>query len=299
MTKQDNIIKGMVATTLAFMMFSIMNMLAKILSENYNVIEISFYRNFIATLPFLFMIFVMKKKEIMKINSRPKAVITRAVIGTLSLVITFAAFAVMPMADTTAFLFTASLIIPILGFFCLGEKVGIYRWSAVLVGFIGVLIMLSPSGNINALGVILALSAALLHAILQIILRYLGKTEKPETIAFYFVAIGTIITVIPLPWVAHIPTWQEVPLLLGVGLTGFAAQYLISVAFGNAPVAVVTVFNYSAIIWATIFGWLIWTDWPAQTIWIGGTIVITSNIFIIWRESCKGQVTGTRVNAKF
>jgi drug/metabolite transporter (DMT)-like permease len=244
------------------------------------------------------MIFALKKKEIVKIKSRKKGVFARAIIGTLSLITTFAAFAAMPMADTTAFLFTASLIIPILGFFFLGEKVGVYRWSAVIVGFIGVLIMLSPSGNINMIGVTLALSAAAMHAILQTILRYLGKTEKPETITFYFVAIGTLVAAIPLPFVASMPAINEIPLFLGVGLTGLMAQYLLSIAFGNAPAAVVTVFNYSGIIWATLFGWMIWNDWPAHTIWIGGSIVISSNIFIIWRESRKRNVTGDRVRAK-
>jgi drug/metabolite transporter (DMT)-like permease len=296
--KQDNIIKGMIAGLSAFAMLAVMNVFAKLLSDTHHVIEIAFYRNLLASLPFLFMIFAMNKREILKINSRPKGVIARAVIGTISLITTFAAFAAMPMADTTAFLFTSSLIIPMLGFFFLGEKVGPYRWSAVCVGFIGVLIMLSPSGEVNMIGVALALSAASMHAILQTILRYLGKTEKPETITFYFVFIGTFVAAIPLPFVASMPTLEEVPLFLGLGLTGLLAQYLLSIAFGNAPAAVITVFNYSGIIWAALFGWWIWSDWPAQTIWIGGTIVIASNIFMIWRESRKGKITGDRVRAK-
>ena len=282
---KENIVKGMIAGIFAFMMLAVMNVFAKLLSDTHHVIEIAFYRNLIATLPFLFMIFVMNKRDIVRINERPKAVITRAILGTISLVLTFAAFAAMPMADTTAFLFTASLLIPILGFFFLGEKVGIYRWSAVFIGFIGVIIMLNPNGDVNVIGVTLALSAASMHAVLGIILRYLGKTEKPETITFYFVSIGTVVAAIPLYWVANLPTLAEIPLFLGVGLSGLAAQYLLSIAFGNAPAAVITVFNYSGIIWATTFGWFIWSDWPAHSIWIGGAIVIASNIFIVWRES--------------
>ena len=151
----------------------------------------------------------------------------------------------------------------------------------------------------NYIGISLALCAATMHAVLQTILRYLGKTEKPETITFYFVSIGTVIAGFLMFFVdVNLPTLNEIPLFLGVGLSGLMAQYLLSMAFGNAPAAVVTVFNYSGIIWATIFGWMIWNDWPAQTIWIGGGIVIASNIFIIWRESRKGKVTGDRVRAK-
>jgi len=266
----------------AYFMLAVMNVFAKLLSENHHVIEIAFYRNLIAVMPFLFMIFVLNKRDIIKINSRKKSIIARAVIGTMTLCLTFGAFAAMPMAETTAFLFTASLIIPILGFFFLGEKVGIYRWGAVLIGFIGVLIMLSFNGAITPIGITLALSAAFFQACLGTLLRSLGRTEKPETITFYFVLIGTFLAAIPLPFVASMPSLSEIPLFLGVGLTGLIAQYLLSIAFGNAPAAVVTVFNYSGIIWATIFGWLIWSDWPAHTIWIGGA----------------REVTGDRVRAK-
>ncbi|NQZ14792.1 MAG: DMT family transporter [Alphaproteobacteria bacterium] len=282
----------------AFFMLAVMNVFAKLLSETHHVIEIAFYRNLIATLPFLFMIFVMGRKDIVKINQRPRGILARSVIGTISLIVTFAAFAAMPMADTTAFLFTASLFIPVLGFFFLGENVGKYRWGAVLIGFIGVIIMVRPTGDVNIIGVVLALSAASMHAILQTILRFLGKTEKPETITFYFVMIGTVVAAIPLPFVAVPPTMAEIPLFIGVGLSGALAQFLLSVAFGNAPAAVVTVFNYSGIIWATAFGWFIWQEWPTLPIWIGGGIVIASNIFMIWRESKKAQITGDRVRAK-
>lgn len=298
MSKQDNIIKGMIAGLGAFFMLAVMNVFAKMLSETHSVIEIAFYRNLIATLPFLIWIFFFGRHDILKINSKPASIGIRSVLGTVSLITTFAAFAAMPMADTTAFLFTASLFIPVLGIIFLKETVGPYRWGAVLIGFIGVVIMLNPTGNVNTLGVALALSAAFMHAVLQTILRHLGKYEKPETVTFYFVLIGTIVAALPLPFVAVPPTVEEIPLLFAVGLTGALAQFLLSIAFGNAPAAVVTVFNYSGIIWATLFGWMIWQEWPAHTIWIGGGIVIASNIFMIWRESRKGKVTGDRVRAK-
>ncbi len=294
----DNPVKGMIAAVAAFFMLAVMNVFAKILSETHSVIEIAFYRNLIATLPFLFIIFIMGKREILVINQKPGGILARSVVGALSLMVTFAAFAAMPMADTTAFLFTASLFIPALGYFFLKEKVGPWRWGAVIIGFMGVLVMLKPTGDVNSIGIILALSAAFMHATLQTILRHLGKFEKPETVTFYFVMIGTIVCALPLPFVAKPPTLGEIPLLFAVGLTGALAQFLLSLAFKNAPAAVVTVFNYSGIIWATLFGWMIWGDWPSTAIWIGGFIVIASNVFIVWRESRKGIVTQDRVNAK-
>ena len=273
----------------AFFMFAVMNVFAKKLSAHHSVIEVAFYRNIIAVLPFLYLIYIRGKKEILHINSRPKSIIARSVIGTLSLVTTFAAFDAMPLAAATAFLFTASLIIPILGYFFLKEHVGPYRWSAILIGFVGVLIMLNPTGSVTINGALIALSAASMHAILQTILRSLGKTESPETVTFYFVFIGTFVSLIPMPLIFVMPTWQEAPYIIGVGLTGVVAQILLSHAYKSTQAAVVTIFNYSGLIWATLFGWMFWNELPGVYIWIGGSIVIGSNLFILYREGVRAR----------
>lgn len=295
---REHVVLGMVAALGAFFMFSVMFMFAKMLSANHSVFEIAFYRNLIAIVPFLVMIFGFGRRDILKIRAKPGLVSLRALLGTLSLFITFKAFSLMPMADTSALLFTASLFIPVLGVIFLKESVGPYRWSAIVVGFAGVMIMSNPTGEVYTLGIMVALSAALLHAVLQIILRYLGPYESPETISFYFFAIGIVLAALPMPFIAVTPTVAEIPLLLGVGLSGTAAQWLLSIAFHNARAAIVTVFNYSSIVWSTLFGWMIWNDWPLPTVITGAVIVIASNVLIIWRESRLGKVTGARVQAE-
>ena len=282
----------------AFFMFSIMVVFARLLSANHSVIEIAFYRNLIASLPFLFMVFALGRREILVLRTKPTLVGLRAILGTVSLITTFFAYSLMPMADTAALLFTSSLFIPILGVIFLKETVGPYRWSAVAIGFAGVVIMSRPTGDVYALGIAVAMCAALMHAILQIILRYLGRYESPETVSFYFFIIGTFFTALALPFVAVRPTMAEVPYLLGVGLSGAAAQWMLSVAFKNAPAAIVTVFNYSGIVWATLFGWMIWNEWPLPAVFAGGTIVIASNFLMIWRESRLGRISDARLRAK-
>jgi len=289
----------MLAALGAFFMFTLMNVFAKLLSANHSVIEIAFYRNLIACMPFLFLVFVLGKRDILVIRSKPSLVGFRAVLGAISLVTTFAAFSLMPMAETTVLLFTSSLFIPVLGVIFLSERVGPYRWVAVVIGFAGVVIMTGPTGHMSALGITVAIAAALMHATLQIVLRYLGRYERPETVTFYFLVIGTLVMALPLPLVAVTPNLVEVPLLFGVGLSGALAQWLLSIAFRNAPAAIVTVFNYSGIVWATLFGWLIWNDWPLPTVLIGAGVVIASNGLIIWRESRAGRITGARIRAKF
>jgi drug/metabolite transporter (DMT)-like permease len=297
-THHEHVIRGMLAALGAFFMFTVMNMFAKLLSANHSVIEIAFYRNLIACLPFLILIFGFGRREILVIRSKPSLVGIRAAIGTLSLVTTFTAYSLMPMADTTALLFTSSLFIPVLGVIFLKESVGPYRWAAVAMGFIGVIVMAHPSGEVNTLGILVALTATMMHATLQIILRYLGRFESPETISFYFFVIGVVLTALPLPFIAVRPAPNEIPLLLGVGLSGAGAQWLLSVAFRNAKAAIVTVFNYSSIVWATLFGWMIWGDWPLPTVMAGAAIVIASNILMIWRESRLGRISDARFRAK-
>ncbi len=297
-THHEHVVLGMTAAMGGFFMFTVMNMFAKMLSVNHSIIEIAFYRNLIASMPFLIMVFAFGKREILVLRAKPALVGIRAVLGTISLITTFTAFSLMPMADTTALLFTSSLFIPILGVIFLKESVGPYRWAAVAIGFIGVIIISHPSGEVNTLGIIIAISAALMHAVLQILLRYLGRYESPETISLYFFIIGTFLTALALPFVAVRPTMAEVPLLLGVGLSGAAAQWLISTAFRNARAAIVTVFNYSSIVWATLIGWMIWSEWPLPTVIAGSAIVIASNILMIWRESRLGRVSDARFRAE-
>jgi drug/metabolite transporter (DMT)-like permease len=294
----EHVVLGMMAAMGAFFMFTVMSAFAKLLSVNHSVIEIAFYRNLIASLPFLFLVFALGRREILVLRAKPALVGLRAVLGAVSLVVTFLAFSMMPMADTTVLLFTSSLFIPILGVIFLKESVGPYRWAAVAIGFIGVVIMANPSALTNLLGIFVALSAALIHAVLQVILRYLGRHESPESITFYFFIIGTMVTALPLPFIAVRPTLDEIPLLLGVGLSGAAAQWLLSTAFRNARAAIVTVFNYSSIVWATLIGWMIWNDWPAPLVMAGAAIVIASNVLMIWRESRLRKISDARFRAK-
>lgn len=277
--------RGLWAASAAFLMFTVMNVFAKILSERHSVIEIAFYRNLVACLPFLVAIFAFGRREILKIRSQPAVVVGRAVLGTVTLTTTFFAFSLMPMAETAVLLFASSLFVPVLGVMLLQERVGAYRWSAVLIGFLGVALMSNPNGAINGLGVTVALTAAFLQAIMSILLRHLGGHESPQTITFYFFIIGTALTGMAMPFVATTLTWEEIPLFIGVGLAGVAAQWLYSVAMKHTPAAVVAVFNYTSLVWAMLFGWLIWKDWPLPIVFAGSAVVIGANLLIVWREN--------------
>jgi drug/metabolite transporter (DMT)-like permease len=235
-------------------------------------------------LPLVFFIFVMGNRDIMKIRSKPRVLILRGVLGTFGMFLTFGAFSLLPLADATVLLFASSIFLPVLSYFFLKESISHARWSAIALGMIGVLIMARPTGEVNIKGIAVALSAAFVHAIIGTILRHLGKSEPPLTVTFYFLLIGTIMSAVPMPVVAKPIDVNAMWLIVGLGMTGLAGQAFLSSAFKFAPASVVTIFNYTGLIWATFFGWWIWNDWPDTPVWIGGGIVIGSNIFIVMRE---------------
>jgi drug/metabolite transporter (DMT)-like permease len=211
--------------------------------------------------------------------------VLRSVIGTLSLAATFKAFNTLPMADAQALFFTSSLFVPVMGYLFLKEHVGPYRLGAVIAGFLGIIVIVRPGGDVNLAGVPFAIGAALMHATLGTLLRVLGRTERPETVTFYFLIIGAGLTGLAMPFVATVPAWQEVPYFLGAGISGAFAQFFLSLAYKYAPVALVTIFNYTGIVWATAYGCLIWGDWPGPSVWLGAGIIIASSLFIVWREN--------------
>ncbi len=283
-SSEDAVTFGMIAGLGGFFMLSAMNMFAKLLSDMHSVLEIAFYRNAIAILPFLGVILLFGRRDILIVKSKPWALISRSFIGTFALLSTFGAYSYLPMADAATFMFTSSLFIPLIGAILLRERVGLHRGGAIVAGFAGVAVMAQPSGVLNGVGVGLALLAALIQAVMSVLLRLLGRTEQPETVTFYFLLVSVMLTAPAMLAVAKPVAMNEIGLLVGVGLSGAAAQTLFSVAFKYAPAAVVSVFNYSSIIWATAFGWLVWGQWPGLPVWIGAAIVISASFFILWRE---------------
>ncbi|MEM6780641.1 MAG: DMT family transporter [Pseudomonadota bacterium] len=280
---KDNPVFGMLTALTAFFLFAVMNAFAKLLSEDFHVVEIAFWRNLLCIFPIVIYFYLTNQTDLMK-PKKPRAVYARGALGALSLVVTFQAFILMPMADATAFVFTAALIAPVMAIFFLSEKVGPYRWAAIAIGFCGVLIMAQPTGDTNYLGIAFALSAAFIHAVMQVLLRHIGKADHPMTTVFYFVTIGCLLTAPFIPFVGHMPSAEDFLLLIPLAASGGIAQIMISNAFKYAEASVVSVFNYSGIVWATALGWFIFGDWPALQIWIGAAIVISCNLFIFWRE---------------
>jgi drug/metabolite transporter (DMT)-like permease len=281
---KDSPVLGMAAAVGAFGMLSTMSLFAKLLSETHHVIEIAFWRNLLAVIPFLIAIVFFRQRQILKVHSKPLVVLTRSVVATGSILCVFGAFALLPLADATALVFTSALFVPVLGFFFLGERVGKFRWSAIIVGFIGVLLVARPGGSWNLLGVVLGLGGAIFNAVLGTMLRLLGRTENPTTLTFYLLLAGALLLAPLMPFFGKMPAPDEIGLLLGLGASGIAMQLLITTAFKYAPAALASVFSYTQIVWATLYGWALFGVWPAGNILLGAAVIIGSSIVVILRE---------------
>ena len=281
---KDSPLLGMAAAIGAFCMLSTMSLFAKLLSGTHHVIEIAFWRNLLAVIPFLVAIIVFRQRQILKVHSKPGVVFTRSVVATGSILCVFGAFSLLPLADATALVFTSALFVPVLGFFFLGERVGRFRWSAILAGFIGVLLVAQPGGDWNLFGVVLGLCGAILNAVLGTMLRLLGRTEHPMTLTFYLLLAGTLLLAPLMPFIGKMPAPNEIGLLIGLGASGICMQLLITTAFKYAPAALASVFSYTQIVWATFYGWVLFGMWPAANILIGAAVIIGSSIVVILRE---------------
>ncbi len=279
---EDHIMRGIGYGLAAYLLFGIMQACAKLLMENHHPAEIAFYRNIVAIVPLIIYIAAFKKWHVLK-TRKPVALLLRAVVGTIGLIITFAAFQYLPMAETTVILFAGIILTPAVAYFALGEHMGWRRWSAIGIGMLGVILMVRPSGDIALVGVLIAFAAACTHAFTNTMLRYL-KSEDSLGVTFYFILSGIVIGGLFMPFVAKMPGPDELLLFLGVGISAMLAQYLLTSAFRMAPTSLVAMLNYTGLIWATIFDVVIWNYVPGLSVFIGGFIILAANLYIIHRE---------------
>ncbi|UZK66074.1 DMT family transporter [Sphingomonas sp. M1-B02] len=211
--------------------------------------------------------------------------VVRTAVGLTGMLFTFGAVLLLPLAEATTLQFTVPIFATILGALVLKERTGRHRWAAVLTGFAGVLIVAQPwSGHFPLYGAAVGLLAALFVSIVSILLRQIGKTESAGTTVFWF----SVLSLPPLGLVyafqlqAHDPlTWA---VLVGIGLVGGIGQLALTGSLRFAPVSTVVPMDYSALIWATLYGWLLFGMLPTPYTWVGAPVIIASGLYIVWRE---------------
>lgn len=280
----DHIGTGIACQVTAVFCFTITDMLAKWLGQDYAAVEILFFRYFFGLLPIAVLVWHSGGLAALR-TQRPGLHTLRAVLLFVALYLFFEALQRIPLADAIAAAFTAPLFITAMSGPVLGETVGVRRWVAVVTGFIGVLIILRPGSASFDPAILLVLGSAFSFSLMVLLTRRMTRTESNVVLVTYS-TLGAGLASLPfLAFVWQAPAGEDMGLFLLLGIIGSIAAYLIVAAYRNAPVAIIAPFDYTALIWGVIFGWLIWNDQPELPVWIGATIVCSSGVYITHRES--------------
>ncbi len=223
-------------------------------------------------------------------TTRIRAHATRSAAGMCGVLLNFSAVALLPLAEATTLSFTVPIFGTLLAAMVLKERVGPHRLGAVVVGFVGVLIVTQPgSGHLPVFGTGVGIAAALSVAGTSLMIRDLGRTEAPLTTVFWFTLISTLVMSGLLPFVLRRHDAADWAVMGMVGLTGGLAQIAITSALRHAPVSIVLPMDYSALIWASLFGWLLFGALPGPSTWLGAPVIVASGLYIVWRERVRHQ----------
>ena len=280
----DHVVSGILCRIGSGFSFATMGALLKLASEQgLNAPELVFYRSLFSLPVVLF--WVLKRESLAALRpNRPLAHVWRSGLGLLSMGLTFQALILLPLADATAINFTAPIFATILSFLLLREFVGIHRWAAVLVGFIGVLIVARPGGSsLPLLGVTIALVGALGQAGVTTTLRHLQRSENVVAIVFWFAIAGVLVGGLLIPIFGEPHGLKAFALVIAGGLAGGVGQLLMTSSL-RAPVSVVSPFDYLQIVAATAYGWLLFSDLPSVHTLLGATLIAMSGLYTAWRE---------------
>lgn len=209
----------------------------------------------------------------------------RAAMGMTNMIFNFGATILLPLAEATVLGFTSPIFAVVIAALFLRERVGLYRWVAVALGFLGVLVIAQPGGApISTMGTVAGLLAAFFIVVINYHIRDLGRTEDPIATAFYFAAFGAPMAAIALPFFITAHTTEQWLVLMAIGTVGGLAQWLLAASLRYGAVATVIIMDYSSLIWATLYGWTIWDQLPPATTWLGAPLIVAAGLLIAWRE---------------
>jgi drug/metabolite transporter (DMT)-like permease len=310
---------GIVLKVLATLLFSLMSALIKVTGSVYPVSELVFFRSLFA-LPILLVYLAWRGQFPQSIyTDRIGGHIGRGIAGSCGMFSSFFALQLLPLPDATALGFAAPLMVVALAAVFLGEPVRLYRWSAVAIGFVGVLVMLWEQlgileGHGNGWGAGAGLSAAVFSAIAIIQTRRLTMSEATGAIVFYFslttTGFGLALGILALAWPAHRlgaewianQVWRAPPAidalsLIMLGTLGGMGQILMTQSYRYADASVVAPFDYTAMIWALLIGLFLFGEVPHGTVICGALIVAAAGLFVIWREQRLGLLHARAVRA--
>lgn len=276
---------GSIHMVIGLFLFGVMEVLIKWQVADYPVHQLVFFRASFGLIPCLVMVRQAGGLVALK-TRRPREHFLRGVVGLGAMWLVFSAYETMKLADVGAILFAAPLFLTALAAPALGESVGLRRWSAVIVGFVGVLLIVKPGSTALQPAAVGVLVAAVLFAVAMILMRRLGTTESPGAITFFFsvfALLASLVMIAMFGWVT--PTPRDFVALAMIGLIGGTAQLFVTQSLRLGEAAVVSPLRYSSVIWFVTFGYIFWGELPDMMVVSGLVIVISSGLYILHRET--------------
>jgi len=280
---EKSALRGVAYMALAGLLVSVMHVLVRDIAQDINPIEIAFFRNvtgFVMLAPFL-----LRQDRALWKSKQPKLQLIRAIIGSIALMSWFTCLGMLPVADATAISFVTVLYITIGAALFLGEKVGIRRWSAIIVGFIGTLIIVRPGSAVFGAGAIVALVSTMFWAAAMLCVKVLTRTDSSVTMVFYANVYFTIFSFVPALFFWTWPTLEQCALMVVVGVMATCGHLCMAQALKSADATVVAPVDYTRMLWAAGVGYLVFGEFPDVWTWVGGTVIFISTVYITYRES--------------
>ena len=262
--------------------FSIMHGLVRFVSEVLPPFQIAFFRNFFG-LAFLLPLLMRSRFEVLRTKQIGLHAL-RGVINMAAMLMFFTALSISPIAKVTALGFTAPIFMAILAVIVLGERFRIYRWSAIFVGFAGMLIVLRPGLVVIDTGALLVIGSAVLWAVAMLIIKIQSRTESSLTIVAYMGIFLGVFSIAPALWVWQPFELQTLGLMVLIGLFGSIAQMAISESLKETDPTALMPFDFLKLIWTAMIGAWFFAEIPDMFTWIGATVIFSSGLFIAFRE---------------
>lgn len=276
------------------LLFAFMSALVRQLGDVAPVGQMVFFRSAFAILPVVLVYAVRGELATAVRTSRPLGQLGRGLLSVGGMFTNFSALTRLPLADATAISFASPLITVALAAIILKERVRIYRWSAVVIGFAGVIVMLIPhldigryaviGGAAAAAGSMFAVISAFCNAGTVIQTRRLTQSETTSSIVFYFSLVCAIAGALTLPFAWHSPTPRELVALIALGVLGGFAHILLTESYRYGTASLVAPFDYTSMLWALLLGYWLFGELPDTLVYVGASIVAAAGLFVIWRE---------------
>jgi drug/metabolite transporter (DMT)-like permease len=277
-------LRGILLYLAAIFLFTCLDTLSKYMTRDYHVVQMAWGRYVFHA---AFVLALTPKHGLLASlrSKRPGFQILRASLLMFVTLLFFIALTFLPLADVTAIAFVAPLIVTALAFFVLKEKVGIRRWSAILVGLVGVLIIIRPGFAVIHWAVFAALALAVMNAFYHLATRMLAGVDSPQTTIFYTGLVGAVGFSLVVPFFWTPPDFIGWVMLVALGLLGGLSHYLMILAYARAPASTLAPYAYTAIVWVTIQGYLVFGDFPDAWTMLGAAIIVGSGLYVFYREA--------------